>query len=352
MKRLLTIILAMTITISFAIPSRAEARILKDLEDSKYKLEIEKLIEDGTISGYEDKTFRPQNGITRGELAKILVVTLNLEEDKKSAEHFIDVNGKWNQGFVGALYKAKIMIGTGSNKFGQNNNVTKEELAVVLLRIFELEKIANDLALDIGFKDSATISLWATNAVAFVNKIGLMSGVENKDGSFSFSPKGFGERELVAKLVYELKYNRDVYEKVIITIKEAAKTEKPKDETNTATNPSGEKPTENKPSYDSIVSKYQSQLSALEDDLDSQVSSLISSAMTEYKKGVPVSEILSKYMGMASSLESSSDSQVSSILSSLSSELITNGYDTAIIAEFQAQYESAKEEAKGNIQLP
>lgn len=345
MKRLLTVILAMVLIVSFAIPSLAVTEGLKDLGDSKYKVEIQKLVEDGTISGYVDGTFKPQNGITRGELAKILAITLNLEEDKDAAEHFIDVKGKWNQGFVGALHKAKIMIGVGPDKFGQDNDVTREELAVILIRIFGLEETSNELALYAEFKDAETIASWAKNAVAFANKIGLMNGIENEDGLFSFLPKIFGERELVAKLVYELKYNREAYEEVIITIKEAVDAEESKNETKIE-----EKPAENKPSYDSIVSKYYAKLSSLESRAAQQAESLMTKAKAEYDankntSGFSASELYDKYKSIAEGIASEIDGQVSSILSSLESELSSHGYDTSVVGDFQAQYDAARSAA-------
>lgn len=350
MKRIFNIILTILLIISIGIPSVVTAEGLKDLGDSKYKVEIEKLVEDGTINGYVDGTFRPKSGITRGELAKILAVTLNLKEDKDAAKHFIDVNGKWNQGFVGALYKAKIMIGIGPDKFGQDNDVTREELAVILLRIFGLEQVANELALDIEFIDGEGVASWANNAVAFANKIGLMNGIENENGSISFSPKAFGERELVAKLVYELKYNKEAYEEIIETLREKTNAEKPKEETSTEQKLEDGKTSEDKPSYDSIVSKYMSSLTALQASVSAQADSLISQAKEEYNAnkntpGFSASDLYDKYMGIAQSVIAEVDGQVSSILTSLESELSGYGYDTSVVADLQAQYESAKSEA-------
>lgn len=343
MKKILTVMLALIMLTSFAIPSLAEG--LKDLEGSKYKTEIEKLVEDGTLAGYPDGSFKPQSGITRGELARILATTLNLEEDKESAVHFTDVVGKWNQGYVGALYKAKIMVGIGADKFGQDNDVTREELAVILLRIFNLEETANELALDIEFKDAETISSWAKNAVSFANKIGLMSGIENADGSFKFSPKTSGARELVGKLVYELKYNREIYEETIVAIEKASQ-EKPKDETKAEEKPE-EKPAENKPSYDSIVSKYTSKLTSLQSSATSKADSLIAQAKAEYEAnkntpGFSASQLYDKYMGIAQGIASQVDGQVSSILSSLESELSSHGYDTSVVGDLQSQYDEAR----------
>lgn len=330
--------LALSLLLSFAIPSLAEG--LKDLEGSKYKVEIEKLVEDGTLTGYPDGTFKPMNGITRGELAKILAVTLKLEEDKESAKHFADVVGKWNQGYVGALYKAKIMIGIGQDKFGQDNDVTREELAVIMLRIFNLEELANEMALEIELNDIASISTWAKNAVTFASKIGLMESLEGK-----FEPKALGERELVAKLVYELKYNKETYDESIEVLKGEIKGEaKPEDKKEDS------KPAEtgqNKPSQESIVSKYYAMLSSLQSNAQSQYDSLYAQAKVEYEAnknnpGFSPSELYAKYEAIGLGKLAEIDGQVSSILSSLESELSSHGYDTSVVADFQAEYDAAR----------
>lgn len=347
MKRITTIIMIIIFVFSFSISTIATSKLLTDIIDSNYKIEIEKLVEDGTINGYEDGIFKPHNTITRGELTKILSITLNLEEDKEAAVHFTDVKGKWNQGYVGSLFKANIMIGIGPDAFGQDNNVTREELAVILLRIFELEETANELELDVEFDDSELIASWAKNAVALAYKIKLINAIENNDNTHSFMPKGLAERELVAKLIYELKYNKENYDEAILKLKddvEGLNSSIESTEENQDT-----KIIENKPSYESIVSKYQNQLSSLESSLSSQLSSLISSAKEELKNGSTLGEVSSKYMGLAYSLEASADSQVSSILSSLSSELRNHGYDSSIVDSLQSQYEAAKDAAIGGF---
>lgn len=343
MRRLLAVILALALSIGMLIPSTVQAEGLNDLEDSAYKMEIEKLVEDGTILGYEDGTFRPKNSITRGELAKILAVTLKLEENKEAAAHFVDVVGKWHQGYIGALYNANIMIGISADKFGAANNVTREELAVILLRIFELEEIANELNLELEFDDAEEIATWAKNAVAFAHKIGLMDGIKFEDGSYKFSPKKFGERELVAKLVYELKYNKEYYEEVISKIRTTSNVGDIEEPTDNQDNNQGDgEQGKEIPSYESIVSKYYNMLTSLEASVNSRIDELIAQAKEEYKNGVPYEEIYKKYMAIVKSFEAEVDSKVNSILSNLMAELSKYGYETSVVDEFRSYYESVK----------
>lgn len=348
MKRIIALIFAAVLCISFSMPSIASSEGLIDLESSKYSVEINKLVDDGIISGYTDGTFRPKNNITRGELATVLVKALGLEENKAAAEHFTDVNGKWHQGYIGALFEKGIFVGKSETNFGAEDNVTRQELAALVIRIFGFQDIADKMTVELNFADASDIGIWAQSAVSFATKIGLMDGIENEDGTVSFLPLQAGERELIAKLVYELKYNRDTYTEkinslleVVGILDESASTEseqKPADESN-----------EEKPSYDSIVSKYLDKLSSLENKISGQLSSLMDKAMKEYNSGVPVSELIDKYLSQALSLESSADSQVSSLLSGLSGELSAHGYDTSVVGELQAQYEAIKQSLRDSI---
>lgn len=189
-------------------------------------MEIEKLVEDGTINGYPDASFRPKEGISRGELAKIIFVTLELEENKDAADHFVDVRGKWHAGYIGELYDSKIMLGTSDTSFDADRNVSREELSLIALRIFDLEGLAGELALETDFKDKEDIASWSKDAVGVIRELGLINGIQVEDGGSKFQPKDFAERELVAKVVYELKYQMEDYKGLIEEILKEIKEEK------------------------------------------------------------------------------------------------------------------------------
>lgn len=328
------------------------AEKVTDIDESEFKVEIEKLIEDGIIKGYPDNTFRPLGNITRSELSTVLVRALDLKEDFKSGEHFIDAKDKWYQGYVGALHKVGIIKGKTEKTFVPNDNITRQELAVILIRAFGLEEAALELKIESDLKDFNEIPNWAKYSVSLANKIGLMKEIKSKDVNL-FEGSKLADRQLVAKLVYELKYNKKSYEDTINKLLETKKEDRPIDKTtdkvvdkvNEKSKEKTEK--ETKPSYDSIVEKYVSKLTDLEEEANKQVDDLISQAKAEYKAnkntpGFSVGKLYDKYMEIGTKAAEEIDKQVNTILSDLESELTNYGYDTDIISELQAQYEESK----------
>lgn len=352
MKKTFLKILSLVLIISLFTPTIAFGDELKDIELSPYKQEIRDLVSDNIILGYSDKTFRPEGTITRAELASILTKAMKLEEDKEEGRHFTDVVGKWFEGTVGAIFKKGIMIGKSKMLFAPNDKITKEEMAVLLLRAFELEKTANELNLELKFGDNDKISSWSKNSVALAYNVELMDATTNEDGSILFIPKAFVDRQTVAKLVYELIYNKAIYKKrldIIIAAKSKDNTkEQTKDDIKEQTKEKEDEDIKkDKPTYDFIVSKYDSKLRSLESKYIGMLEDLFSEAKAEYyqNKGNPnfsVTELYQKYEEKGRVLESEADGQVSSALSQLKMELIENGYDTSIVDEFQQRYEDKK----------
>lgn len=346
MKKRVLFLLSTVLVLSLLIPAFVFGDCLTDIETSLYKDEIEKLVEDGIIFGYPDKTFKPEGTISREELVSILVKALKLEEDKDAGSNFIDVKGTWSEGIVGAVYNKGIMIGKSKTEFGPKDNITKEEMAVLLLRAFGLEEVSKELKLETEFEDNEVLGLWSKYSVALAFKLELFNATTNKDGTMSFNPKSFVDRQTVAKLVYELISNEEVYNERVNTLKlELESTGENKDVNDDANK---NEANNEKPTYDSIVAKYTNQLSLLESKYSGILDSLMSKAKAEYEQNkdnpdFSVTELYQRYEGIARGYEVQADSEVSSVLSQLSSELTQYGYDTSIVGELQQQYEAKKE---------
>jgi len=83
-----------------------------------------------------------------------------------------------------------VVTGVGNNRFAPNNNLTREQAAVVLSRLAKAvgEPLTKKAA---SFADTASISSWAIEPVGEVQAAGIMSGV----GSNRFAPKNPYTRE-------------------------------------------------------------------------------------------------------------------------------------------------------------
>ncbi len=122
---------------------------------------IMKLAEAGIVSGNGDGTFAPQRGITRAELCKMINNIKNFTEEDTTA--FSDVTAdNWYYSHVKIAKKAGYINGFEDGTFRGDQNVTREQVCAILVRVLGLY----DLGLPVTISD--TVSPWAENYVKTV----------------------------------------------------------------------------------------------------------------------------------------------------------------------------------------
>ena len=147
---------------------------------------IEKMVEQGIIYGKSAKNFAPEDKITRAEFATLISRMLGLAEKEYE---FNDVKTEnWYSKTVASVAAAGYMSGFNGN-FRPEDNMTREEMAVVLFAIISEKQITSD-AEAISFADELEISDWAKDAVNAMTKIGIINGM----GDNKFSPSGEATR--------------------------------------------------------------------------------------------------------------------------------------------------------------
>lgn len=142
------------------------------------KDEVMQLVEEGIINGYQDSQFRPGINIVRGQAANLLTVALDLPR-APYAPIFKDISPKSSH-LEGAMatYQAKIFSGKPDGNFGTGDVLTREQMASVLVRAFQLE----DTGEEVHFTDDAKISESHKFGVKVLMQHGITTGKE--DGSF------------------------------------------------------------------------------------------------------------------------------------------------------------------------
>ncbi|QEK11384.1 DUF4430 domain-containing protein [Crassaminicella thermophila] len=153
----------------------------KDVDEkiSWAKDAIEILAGKGIIKG-TGNGFEPQRSITRAEFISLVVTALNLEKEEYIEETFSDVNKlDWFANAVGCAYKSNIISGDPDGKFRPNDPITRNEIASILYRLqgSPENSIKNS---KLSFKDINTLPSWAINGVKYVYQQGLMSGYEDE----------------------------------------------------------------------------------------------------------------------------------------------------------------------------
>lgn len=116
----------------------------KDLKKSNgYYNYIAALANAGLITGFEDKTFKPNAPMTRAHMAKVLDLGYKLNLNQSTENPFTDVSSKaWYADHVRTLVDNKVTKGKTATTFEPNVNVTRAQMASFVVRSENFEKVA------------------------------------------------------------------------------------------------------------------------------------------------------------------------------------------------------------------
>ena len=109
-----------------------------DSADFKVKTEVvDTLVQLGVINGYTDGSFKPNDTVTRAEMAKMIYVLRTGNSDASAYNNdkttFTDINGHWARGYIKYCQSLGIIAGKSNTKFVPNEKVSAQEAAKMLL---------------------------------------------------------------------------------------------------------------------------------------------------------------------------------------------------------------------------
>ncbi|TLS51336.1 metallophosphoesterase [Paenibacillus antri] len=130
--------------------------------------------------------FAPERAVTRAEFAALLVRALGLKGEASIA--FADVaSNRWYADEVGLAAEAGIAGGAGDGTFRPEANVTRQEMAAMLVRAFAYAGGRGESTPAVaGFEDTAEAPAWAQAAIREAFAAGLVQGRANG----RFQPEG------------------------------------------------------------------------------------------------------------------------------------------------------------------
>ncbi|AIQ51701.1 bifunctional 2',3'-cyclic-nucleotide 2'-phosphodiesterase/3'-nucleotidase [Paenibacillus sp. FSL R7-0331] len=166
---------------------------------------IASLAAKGIVKGLENGQFAPAKTVTRAEFVTMLVRALNLSAPA-SGTAFNDVKqGVWYTDSIAAAVSAGIVKGSGNGKFEPGREITREEMAIMIVNALagQLEPVDTSAALG-QFADKASIAPYAQEAIAQLTQLGIVNGV---DGG-KFAPKAMANRAQAAVIIYRVLENK------------------------------------------------------------------------------------------------------------------------------------------------
>ncbi|KAB3531863.1 S-layer homology domain-containing protein [Alkaliphilus serpentinus] len=119
----------------------------------------------GIFTGYEDGTLRLENNITRAEVATLMVRMMSLEERasaNKGKTPFKDIAGSfWASGYISVSKEEGLMTGYPDDTFKPQANITYAEVATILVRL-------------LGYEEKTVTEEWPIGHLRVASELGLV----------------------------------------------------------------------------------------------------------------------------------------------------------------------------------
>ncbi|WP_028544641.1 S-layer homology domain-containing protein [Paenibacillus taiwanensis] len=174
---------------------------LLDIKGHWAESNIVSLIQNKVINGYADRTFRPNNSITRAEFAVLLDRLLQLE-GAASAPSFTDKPSipDWAATSIYRLYNRGIVKGYHNGQFKPHAFITRAEMATMIYRAFTPSAAVSKLT----FTDADLIPTWAGDAIQALYSAHIVTGYQ--DGSYR--PHKQTTRAETAAILYRMTHKK------------------------------------------------------------------------------------------------------------------------------------------------
>ena len=170
-----------------------------DLANVSWAVEsINALAEKNIVTGVAPRLFDPEANLTREAFTKMIVLALKKYNAAAKADFTDASSGNWYDSYIASAKDSGLINGLGDGTFGVGQNITRQDLAVILYkaalkqgRVFTSKKT---------FGDDYQIADYAKEAVSYLAGEGIISGM----GDNIFAPTANATRAQAAKLIYSL----------------------------------------------------------------------------------------------------------------------------------------------------
>src|SRR6056297_393639 len=145
------------------------------------KNRIEKFADEGILSGYSDGTFKPDASMTRAEFASVVNKTFGFNQTGGAGAYSDVSESDWYYGHAMKASAAGFMSGYPDGTFRPENRISRQEVAAVLVKLLQMKQSQNQTRIeDCG--DFPAMADWSRGYIETVMNKGFMGGYP--DGTF------------------------------------------------------------------------------------------------------------------------------------------------------------------------
>ena len=161
---------------------------------------IMRLVEKEVISKPDNNIFNPDRNVTREEFLKMLVLAIDIRTTSNKEMLFEDcVEDGWYYPYVKLAYISGIVNGVDKRTFGIGNNITRQDIAVMIYNAMEFKNVVIAKPND-NFTNSETFADYARDKFSSIVEMGILNGYD--DGTFR--PTAMSTRAEAATVICRL----------------------------------------------------------------------------------------------------------------------------------------------------
>ncbi|MEN6312740.1 MAG: S-layer homology domain-containing protein [Clostridiaceae bacterium] len=156
----------------------------------------------GITTGTGNGKFNPEENLTRGQFLVMVMRAYGIESDSALNDNFTDAGNTYYTGYLAAAKKLGITVGIGNNMFAPDKEITRQEMFSLLYntlkQIGELPVGTSGKTLS-SYTDASEIASWAKEAMTLFVKTGTVSG-----SGGNLNPADTTNRAQLAQVLYSI----------------------------------------------------------------------------------------------------------------------------------------------------
>lgn len=168
---------------------------------------ITKMTKEGFMSGYKNGTFKPNDPLSREEAASLFSKMIGEPPSIMLASSFTDITSdRWSSLAIESVARANIISGYGDKTYRPEQYMSRQEFAVVADKYLHYQgyRTEDPTALDnIHFSDQKFIAPWAQSSVRELALLGFI----NYSTTGLFNPEKYITRSEAAEITYRMIYS-------------------------------------------------------------------------------------------------------------------------------------------------
>ena len=149
------------------------AEVFPDIQGNWAAQTIQSLAAKGILNGYPDGTFKPNQTVTRAELAKMISKTFNYQT--AAGSNLSDISQHWAYSYISTLTSDKVMSSYTDGTFKPENPVSRAKVANIMATILHVATLEEQFTdkWPASFTD-VSANYWGFHYIEIANKLKVL----------------------------------------------------------------------------------------------------------------------------------------------------------------------------------